>query len=74
MRLSMSRANRPCVIAVVTGGLSLAAVLFTQSEANADKWCGRVGLNSRNCGYHTYQQCHASSRSCYQNPRYGYHW
>jgi hypothetical protein len=33
MELGMSRANSPCVIAVITGGLSLAAVLFTQSEA-----------------------------------------
>ncbi len=42
MGLSISKASRACVIVVITGGLSLAAVFFTHSVAQAESWCVTV--------------------------------
>ena len=69
MGLSMSNAIRAGVVA---GGLSLAAVVFTHSDASAAgaKWCANVGA-SVNCEWDTKKQCRQANsyrKRCFKNP------
>jgi hypothetical protein len=58
MSLSRSKAIRACVIAVITGGLSLAAVIAIHNVARAESWCTTVG-GSQEC-FPTMAACKAA--------------
>lgn len=57
MQLSMSNAGRMCVLAVITGGLALAAVVATHGVARAESWCATVGGSP---------QCYPTLAACKQ--------
>ena len=68
MGLSISKASRACVIAVIPGGLSLAAVFFTHSVARAESWC--VTVDGSNECYPTLVACKQAhpDRDCLRGP------
>jgi hypothetical protein len=45
----------------------------TATDANAAAWCAYYDVSTRNCGFHTYQQCLAtiSGVGGYCSPNYG---
>ena len=55
MALSISKASRACVTALVMGGLALAAVVATHGVARAESWCATVG---------TSQECFPTMAAC----------
>ena len=66
MGLSMSKVGGACLIAVVTGGLALAAVVVTHRDANAKQYCATVGT-APEC-YPTLKQCRKNHRVCFRGP------
>jgi len=44
------------------GALLLLLVGWTDSSANAAAWCANYDVSTRNCGFHTYEQCLATIR------------
>jgi hypothetical protein len=55
MGLSTSKVATTCAIAVITGGLALAAVVATHGVARAESWCATVG---------TSQECFPTMAAC----------
>jgi hypothetical protein len=55
MTLSISNVGKACAVAVITGGLALAAVVTTPSVARAESWCATVG---------TSQECFPTLQAC----------
>ena len=47
---------------VIGGALLLLLVGWTGSNANAAAWCANYDISTRNCGFHTYEQCLATIR------------
>jgi hypothetical protein len=68
MKSISAKAARMCVFAVVTVGLSLAAVLSTYNVARAESWCVTVG-QSQEC-FPTMAACKAAhpTRDCVRGP------
>jgi hypothetical protein len=66
MRLSLSNVGKAFAVAVITGGLALAAVVVTHRDANAKQYCATVGT-SPEC-YPTLKQCRKNHRVCTRGP------
>ncbi len=58
-----------------TAGAALLVLLagVAATEADAAAWCANYDVSTRNCGFHTYQQCLAtiSGAGGYCSPNYG---
>jgi len=65
-----TKVSRTLGIALSVGVLSLAAVVYATDMSKAARYCAQLGDGTRNCGYSSIQQCHASSRNCFRNPNY----
>jgi hypothetical protein len=66
MGLSTSKVAGTCAIAVITGGLALAALVVTPRDANAKQYCATVGT-APEC-YPTLKQCRKNHRVCTRGP------
>jgi hypothetical protein len=43
------------------GGLALALLIGSGSNAQAGSWCVFYDFSTYNCGFHSYAQCHATA-------------
>jgi hypothetical protein len=57
---------------IVSLGTVIATLLFGAGPVSAQNypWCAQRGDGATNCGFVSYEQCGAASRSCYRNPMY----
>ena len=64
MRLDVSKMTRLFALAILTGALSLPALIVSHREAKAD-WCAYVGDGTNKC-FRTFKQCRRGvpTRSC----------
>jgi hypothetical protein len=65
-----TKVSRTLGVALSVGTLSLAAVVYFTDTTRAARYCAQIGDGTRDCGYSSMRQCHASSRNCFRIPNY----